>query len=400
MLHDPHSVRLEANRELQARPFPHLSADICLFHICIRISPNSNDHVFLWIKEKIKDLPEDFDRHWERGESGPWVRIDRHTEFVAITQLASKINKSSNVAESRWIDQAPEDILVLCKLKSSVGGPMPERLEACSTMRGGEVVVGTIFTPDASGCSNWIVNFEKDPGPEASGRLLQMVLEIETYRTLAVTGMDQIRAVYPILQTVANNLPKDGTIARDHVGMMETLDRLSGEESKLHNIWERLAWRVGANAAYHELVFERLEQLKAKGLDGHVGIRHFLKRRLTPAISTAQTIMRRRSELANQVDERAQLLRTQLQLNLQSQTRDLLASLDRSAETQIRLQKAVEGLSTVAIAYYAVGLLSPVLEPFVTIEHKIWIKAILAPVVLGAVWLILSRIRKKFVNLG
>ncbi len=178
--------------------------------------------------------------------------------------------------------------------------------------------------------------------------------------------------------------------------MISTLSLLAEQENQLHQVWESLAWRVGANQAYHELVFDRLTQLSAKGLDGFVGIRHFLKRRLTPAVSTAETVMRRRAELSAQVNERAELLRTQLQLNLQSQTRDLLASLDRSADTQIRLQSAVEGLSTVAIAYYGVGLISPMVEPFVALEFKEYIKAILAPVVVVAVWWTLRRIRNRF----
>ena len=178
--------------------------------------------------------------------------------------------------------------------------------------------------------------------------------------------------------------------------MMKTLSILSDQESELHEIWENLAWRIGANKAYHDLVFERLVQLRAHGRDESVGIRHFLKRRLTPAIATADTVMRRRSELADQIDDRAQLLRTQLQLNLQSQTRDLLASLDKSAVRQLRLQSAVEGLSTVAIAYYAVGLISPTIEPFVDPQYKEWVKAVIAPVVIGVVWITMVRIRNRF----
>ena len=209
-------------------------------------------------------------------------------------------------------------------------------------------------------------------------------------------GMDGIRAAHPTLQRVANELPNGDSGDSDHSGMMKTLSILSDQESELHEIWENLAWRIGANKAYHDLVFERLVQLRAHGRDESVGIRHFLKRRLTPAIATADTVMRRRSELADQIDDRAQLLRTQLQLNLQSQTRDLLESLDKSAVRQLRLQSAVEGLSTVAIAYYAVGLISPTLEPFVDPQYKEWVKAGIAPVVIGIVWLTMVRIRNRF----
>ena len=121
----------------------------------------------------------------------------------------------------------------------------------------------------------------------------------------------------------------------------ETLSILSDQEVNYMEFGRNLAWRIGANGPYHDLVFERLIQLRAHGRDESVGIRHFLKRRLTPAIATANTVMRRRSELADQIDDRAQLLRTQL-LNLQSQTRDLLASLDKSAVRQLRLQSAVK----------------------------------------------------------
>ena len=395
MQHDPHRIRLDASRELHARPFPILSATCRLVYVCVRVSPTSRDEVRAWLRERVKDFPEDFQGHWERLGADSWIRVERHTEFVAITQVVPDGLQFTEVAESAWLNRAPQDVLVLARLTSSVGGEMPADVEAVSTLRQGAVTAGSNFTPDNAGFTSWTVSFAQDPGDAPAGRLLQMILEIETYRTLAVMGMDRIRAVHPILQRVANNLSSETTEAMEHDAMMATLTSLSAQESELHSVWEKLAWRVGANQAYHELVFQRLDQLKAHGLEGYVGIRHFLKRRLTPAVSTAETVMRRRSELADQIDERAQLLRTQLQLNLQSQTRDLLASLDQSAVRQIRLQSAVEGLSTVAIAYYGVGLISPMIEPFVDPAMRDWVKAGLAPVIIGLVWWTLSRIRNR-----
>ncbi|MCH1449253.1 MAG: DUF3422 domain-containing protein [Litoricolaceae bacterium] len=395
MQQDPHLIRLEANRELHARPFPILNANCRLVHLCVRVSPTSRDEVRAWLREKIKDFPEDFHGHWVRPGVDSWVRVERHSEFVAITQVVPEGLQFTEVADSQWVDRSPQDVLVLARISSTIGGKMPADVEAVSTLRGGEVVAGSNFTEDNAGFTSWTIAFSDDPGDDAAGRLLQMILEIETYRTLAVMGMDKIRAVHPILYHVAKQLPKEPTEILGHEAMIQLLASLSTQESELHAVWEKLAWRIGANQAYHELVFQRLEQLNAKGLEGYVGIRHFLKRRLTPAVLTAETVMHRRSELAAQIDERAQLLRTQLQLNLQSQTRDLLANLDKSAERQIRLQSAVEGLSTVAITYYAVGLISPTLEPFVEPAFKDWVKAGLAPAVIGVVWWTLSRIRNR-----
>ena len=396
MHEDPHQVRLEANRELHARPFPALNANCRLVHLCVRVSSETGDHVRAWLKEKIKDFPENFQGYWERPGLDSWVRVERHTEFMAITQVVPDGLNFTEVADAQWVNNAPQDILVLARVSSSIGGEMPTEVEAVSIMLDGSVTAGSHFTQDNAGFSAWTVGFVKNPGDAAAGRLLQMILEIETYRTLAVMGMDRIRAVNPLLQRVANSLTKETEENLDHDQMMKKLSSLSEQETELHSVWERLAWRIGANKAYHDLVFERLGQLKGEGLDGYVGIRHFLRRRLTPAVSTAETVMRRRSELAEQVDARAQLLRTELQLNLQSQTRDLLASLDRSAVRQVRLQSAVEGLSTFAIAYYAVGLISPVLEPFMHPEYEDWVKAGLPPAVIVIVWWTLSRLRNRF----
>jgi len=394
-MQDPHKIRLEANRELHARPFPEIPANCRLVHLCVRVSPKSRDAVRAWLKMRFSDFPEDFVGHWERTGTDNWVRIERHTEFVSITQVVPEGIQFTEIADSKWVDASPQDVLVLARVTAKVGGTLPEDVEAVSTLRDGSVIAASNFTADNAGFTAWTVIFEADPGPAPAGRLLQMLLEIETYRSLAVMGMDRIRSVHPVLQDVANHLPKEASVVQDHEQMISTLSLLAEQRINCIKCGSRsLARRC--YQAYHELVFDRLTQLSAKGLDGFVGIRHFLKRRLTPAVSTAETVMRRRAELSAQVNERAELLRTQLQLNLQSQTRDLLASLDRSADTQIRLQSAVEGLSTVAIAYYGVGLISPMVEPFVALEFKEYIKAILAPVVVVAVWWTLRRIRNRF----
>ena len=58
MQQDPHRIRLEANRELHARPFPVLNATSRLVHLCVRVSPTSRDEVRAWLREKIKDFPD------------------------------------------------------------------------------------------------------------------------------------------------------------------------------------------------------------------------------------------------------------------------------------------------------------------------------------------------------
>jgi uncharacterized membrane-anchored protein len=75
----------------------------------------------------------------------------------------------------------------------------------------------------------------------------------------------------------------------------------------------------------------------------------------------------------------------------------LLASMDKRADLQLRLQRTVEGLSTVAISYYAVNLAAyaayPVTERVLGFSHGMTL-ALLTPVVLVLVWWMVRRIRQ------
>ncbi len=59
------------------------------------------------------------------------------------------------------------------------------------------------------------------------------------------------------------------------------------------------------------------------------------------------------------------------------------------ADTQLRLQHTVEGLSVVAISYYVLGLLGYVVAPVVdaTGIEEAWFMGLLAPLVLLVAWL-------------
>ena len=70
--------------------------------------------------------------------------------------------------------------------------------------------------------------------------------------------------------------------------------------------------------------------------------------------------------------------------------------MDRRADLQLRLQKTVEGLSVVAISYYAVNLVTYALYPLAhRLEiSKTMLSAAATPFVVLIVWWIVRRIRK------
>ena len=82
-----------------------------------------------------------------------------------------------------------------------------------------------------------------------------------------------------------------------------------------------------------------------------------MARRLTPAVATCDTASRRLHRLSERVAQASALLSTRVDIARERQNQALLASMDRRAKLQLRLQQTVEGLSAAAIVYYVVGVL-------------------------------------------
>jgi uncharacterized membrane-anchored protein len=83
----------------------------------------------------------------------------------------------------------------------------------------------------------------------------------------------------------------------------------------------------------------------------------FMSRRLAPAASTCANVAQRLNSLADRIGQASALLATRVGIEREHQNQALLASMDRRAKLQLRLQQTVEGLSIAAIVYYVAGLI-------------------------------------------
>lgn len=137
----------------------------------------------------------------------------------------------------------------------------------------------------------------------------------------------------------------------------ETLAKLTDLAAQTEEMAASLNYRFSAARAYYRIVQARLGELREERIEGMQTIAEFLERRLAPAMRTCQNIGDRLEVLSKRVARANNLLRTRVDILLEAQNRDLLASMDRRVKLQLRLQQTVEGLSVAAITYYAVGLL-------------------------------------------
>ena len=73
---------------------------------------------------------------------------------------------------------------------------------------------------------------------------------------------------------------------------------------------------------------------------------------------TCRTVEERQANLSDKLARATSLLRSWIDVQLERQNSDLLASMNNRAKLQLRLQQTVEGLSVAAISYYVIGLLA------------------------------------------
>ncbi len=106
---------------------------------------------------------------------------------------------------------------------------------------------------------------------------------------------------------------------------------------------------------------------------------------------------KRLSGLTEKVRRSISLLDARITLSIQTQNRSVLDAISQTGRSQYRLQLTVEGLSIIAISYYALGILGYIFEglhhmlPF----SKFQLLAVSAPLVVLLVFLGIRRLRSR-----
>ena len=123
----------------------------------------------------------------------------------------------------------------------------------------------------------------------------------------------------------------------------------------------------------------------------------FMMRRFDPAMRTVKSAEGQLSAMADRAIRAGDLLRTQVDVARSAQNHRVLESMDRRADLQLRLQRTVEGLSVVAVSYYAVNLAAYLVYPVTgrLDMSKGPFLAGLTPVVVLVVWAMMRRIRAR-----
>lgn len=416
-----HPLRQRLNNEFHARPPVPLVGAMLVSHLVFKHSAEkaaaARDNLGKLCQSHVCSAIESSDAHLMIDTGAFRMRWELHTEFSSYTffrPLASgeELHPDATAFDAvhpEWISGIPGKLIVATHVElRSTEEISPDSILASLTPNG-RTMVAALAADNAA----WIfTDFKIDNGfsrflvlnagltQRQTGRTVQRLVEIETYRMMALLGLPVAKEVgrwlYDGEKQLADMMDRIGQArsAQDERDILAALSTLAAEVE--HSV-ARTTFRFGASRAYHALVMQRIEELRETRISGLPTFYEFMQRRLLPAMNTCEAISRRQEELSARVARNSQLLRTRVDIELERQNQELLGQMNRRAKLQLHLQEAVEGLSVVVLTYYGSQLVQYLAKGTKELHHLNTdvITAASIPVIAGVVAWGTRRMRRK-----
>ena len=419
-----HALRAAVLGEVHARPFTAIATPRRLIHFAFDTTGEAgrSDRAALadfCARRGLDPLKSGAKQH-RVALGGATLRWEQHSEFTTYTwELAAEADipfhpAATTLATPMASLPQPGPILVALDLhliaddkdKAIALERLFDRASlAVAENSEGDALFATDFQGDPSGFVRILV---VDGGltPERAGALVQRIVELETYRTLALLGLPEAQRLTPSINRIEARLAEVTEEMRRTDQLVDNhrlLDELTALAAELEAGAAASLFRFGASRAYNEIVQLRLATIGERKVEGLPTWSSFLARRMAPALRTCATTEARQTDLSEKLARAANLLRTRVDVELERQNRDLLKSMNERTRLQLRLQTTVEGLSVAAVSYYVValfGYLAKGLQDEGLPVNVTLASALFVPVAVFAIWFLVRRIRRRHIAGG
>jgi uncharacterized membrane-anchored protein len=366
--------------EVHARPPEALQTPARASHVAVLVDPADREaereHLATLCRTLGLELPALEASHIVLALPQPGVRLkwERHGEFSGYTVYVEGAGNGAfddtaiACLPQGWLTAVPGRTVMAAHallLRGQGQAATPEQLAQWFGPRavviGSQVAEGagcayTDFRVQADRCVRFVL-VDNGFTQRQAGRVLQRLFEIEVYRLLALLALPIAQQLSPRVVQIETELAGlTAGIARDDGQDEQLLHELTRLAAEVEQGLSRSQFRFGACRAYSQLVATRIGELRELRLPGLQTLDEFMARRFSPAVSTCTTVSQRLHDLSERVAQASSLLATRVGIARERQNQALLASMNRRAQLQLRLQQTVEGLSVAAIAYYATGL--------------------------------------------
>ena len=415
--------------ELHSRPFQRISGDASITHIAVLANQEERAIQSQHIQRLLDTLSIEHDgvdqacNIYTAGDLR--IRWEQHLEFTSLTITDSREGVASTqpfftTALDRlpdgWLSNYPGKTVAAfhMRIQSIQGDELPEPKDVRSQLddmqmigslpQNGAAQIWTTFRTHSDNFGRFLI-FNNSMSKGQMGRMVQRVIEIETYRLLALLGLREARKLSPVVADMDNRMAdltrrlSTGDNADDSQLLTELINLSADIEAER----ARTTFRFNASRSYHDVMAARLDELREDEVSGHLTLKEFLIRRLTPAVRGCETMHNRLDDLSRRVNRAADMMRTRVEMAIENQNQELLSSMDRRSKIQLMMQHTVEGLSVAAISYYAVGLVKYLIDAVhgagVDFDKSL-ATGVSVPLVIGAVWFITRKIQNRFKKLA
>ena len=418
-----HPLRYALVNELHARPFPVVQAPATAVFLALmppegaaRDKTQDLAHLVSLLDRHGAAHPQPNANHFSGPIGRSELKWESHTEFLTFSAFTPGVSDrpfdptEAEVFPEGWLAEAPglratsvlirilPEMPLEAEMLAALDGWMVKESLAVSRVVDGAAIIAGDFRIDPAGQMRFAVFVRSGTGERRVGRIVQRLCEIETYRAMSMLGLirareltSRLNALDPRLSTLISELDRGDRPAEAALHELLTI------ASELESLAVQSSFRFGASGAYEAIVNQRIAALREERIQGRQTFGEFKMRRYDPAMRTVKSTEKRLAQMSERAQRAAELLRTRVDVERSAQNQKLLESMDARADLQLRLQATVEGLSVVAISYYAVSLAAYLVAPVTKSLHLAegLDKAILTPLVILGVWFALRRIRSR-----
>jgi uncharacterized membrane-anchored protein len=416
-----HPQREALHNEVHARPYERLMAPLVLSHVAlVGGADEAREHIATLLRNRHLPLPAEDANHLSVDLGGVHLRWEKHTEFhtctfwKALHEAPESFDGTAMAEVPRdWLAAMPGEWIVGMHLvvRTDKGAEASARVQQLvrrclqeDSLIGASVMdddaeVYTDLHLTADGFERFIV-IANGMSPRRLGRAVQRLLEIETYRMMALMGLPMAREVATSLLHAERDLANVAELIRSAQRHQEPelLRQLTLLAGQVESLYARTHARFSASSAYFELVQRRIEELHERRLENLQTLGEFMDRRLAPAMQTCIWAARRQQALSERISRTSNLLRTRVEIEQQQSSQELLDAMNRRQKAQMLLQSAVEGLSVAAVTYYGAGLVGYFAKGMKAADLPVSpdvAVAVCIPIIALAVWLGIRRLHRQ-----
>jgi uncharacterized membrane-anchored protein len=374
-----HPQRIELGEEVHARPAEAMTTPLRVSYLALLTDAAEADGMLAAVTDlaRRRGVPPPVPRaNYFSADLGPYrLRWERHTEFSRIMVMVPGAGEDPFAEPAlaalppEWVAGLPGRVIAAAHVALVRATEPPPDHEALSArFFNGNVLIGAGISGGAAvaltdvrirpdGFTRFLV-LDRTMSPRQAGRNVLRLLEIDTYRVLALMALPVARALTPFLAEREHELAgiTAALVEAHEEDEAVLLDRLTRLAAGIENREAENLYRFSASAAYDELVQRRIAELREVRIEGLQTMQEFTERRVAPAMNTCRAAEARLEALSARVAQTTQLLSTRVDITREGQNQALLEQMNRRAKLQLRLQQTVEGLSVAAITYYIVGL--------------------------------------------